>query len=123
MNTDPAPGSNQLRHALDQLRADAQERLRALEAQADDIAEARRDSNVDDEHDPEGSTIAFDHAQTAALAGDARRQLAEIGAALERVEQGTYGTCASCGRPIGAGRLEARPTASLCVDCQSRVER
>ena len=103
---------------LGQLAEDARARLAALEAQAHEIAEARRDSNVDDEHDPEGSTIAFDHAQTAALARDAAQRLAEIDAARERVDDGTYGLCASCGRPIGAGRLEARPTALLCVDCQ-----
>lgn len=108
---------------LGQLAQDARRRLGTLEAQARDIAEARRDSNVDDEHDPEGSTIAFDHAQTAALAREAKQRLAEVDAALERVVDGTYGICAFCGRPIGAGRLEARPTASLCVQCQSGVGR
>lgn len=118
MRSDFGPGRQRARRALDRLAAEAQERLRDLETQARDIAEARRDSNVDDEHDPEGSTIAFDHAQTAALARDAAQRLAEIDAARERVDDGTYGLCASCGRPIGAGRLEARPTALLCVDCQ-----
>lgn len=115
--------TEQVRLALEQLATDARERLTALEAQAQGIAEARQDSNVDDEHDPEGSTIAFDHAQTAALARDARQRLGEIDAAVQRLSNGTYGTCASCGRPIAAGRLEARPTATLCVDCQSRARR
>lgn len=118
MRSDFGPDRQRAQRALDLLAAEAQERLRDLEAQAREIAEARRDSNVDDEHDPEGSTIAFDHAQTAALARDAAQRLAEINAARERIDDGTYGLCASCGRPIGAGRLEARPTALLCVDCQ-----
>lgn len=113
------PDDAGVRQALHLLAQDARERLRALDAQTADITEARRDANVDDEHDPEGSTLAFDRAQAAALARDARERLAEVDAALARLDAGTYGVCASCGRPIGAGRLEARPTATLCVDCQA----
>jgi DnaK suppressor protein len=81
------------------------------------IVGAARDSNADDEHDPEGSTIAFERAQLEAVIEQTRQRLAELDAALERVRAGTYGTCASCGRPIAAERLAARPAAQLCVDC------
>ena len=77
--------------------------------------DASRDSNADDEHDPEGQTIAFERAQLAAVTEQARAQLEEVDAALVRVAEGTYGTCEECGRPIPAGRLEARPTARTCV--------
>jgi DnaK suppressor protein len=52
---------------------------------------------VDDEHDPDGATIGFERAQTAALLDAARRHLAEVEDALDRVRTGTYGVCASCG--------------------------
>ena len=77
--------------------------------------EASRDSNADDEHDPEGQTIAYERSQLSAMTGSAREQLREIEAALERVEAGTYGVCEVCGEPIAPGRLEARPTARTCV--------
>ena len=48
--------------------------------------------------------------------------LAEIDAALARIEDGTYGTCTSCGNQISVERLEAHPSASLCIDCKRRAE-
>ncbi len=95
-------------------------RLRALDATFDDIVDAARDSNLDDEHDPEGATIAADRSMVSALAQAARRQLAEIDAALARLDDGTYETCLQCGTPIPAGRLEARPAATLCITCADR---
>jgi DnaK suppressor protein len=71
----------------------------------------------DDEHDPEGATIAFERAQVSALLGSARERLGEIDEALERVLSGTYGSCGRCGQAIPAERLEARPFARFCVAC------
>ena len=82
---------------------------------------ASRDTNADDEHDPEGATIAFERAQLAALRRQAADHLAEVGAALGRLDGGTYGYCAGCGEPIAAARLEARPTARTCVTCAPRT--
>ena len=48
--------------------------------------------------------------------------VSEIDAALKRIDDGTYGVCASCGQPIGKERLEARPWATLCIDDQRRQE-
>ncbi len=78
---------------------------------------ASRSSNADDEHDPEGATIAFERQQVAALLESARRRLADVDAALARRETGDYGRCESCGRPIAAERLAARPAARTCIDC------
>ena len=47
--------------------------------------------------------------------------LNDVDHALEKVEEGTYGVCESCGKPIGADRLEFRPTSTRCVDCKSKV--
>ena len=48
--------------------------------------------------------------------------LVDIDAALKRIDDGTYGTCVSCGNEIPLGRLEAHPAASLCIDCKRRAE-
>ena len=50
------------------------------------------------------------------------RELAEIDAALGRINEGSFGECEDCGDPIGERRLAARPLARLCVDCQEEVE-
>ncbi len=91
------------------------ERLAALRRGFGVVVDASEGSNADDEHDPEGSTIAYERSQLAALIGQAERHLVEIDAALDRVAAGTHGVCAVCGEPIPEGRLEARPTATTCV--------
>nr|WP_218859473.1 TraR/DksA C4-type zinc finger protein [Petropleomorpha daqingensis] len=91
--------------------------IESLTREFDQVVAASQSSNADDEHDPEGATIAFERQQTAALLEQARRRLAEIDAALARREAGDYGVCETCGRPIGAERLAARPAARTCIDC------
>ncbi len=110
-------GADESRSALLDLRRRTTERLAALTGDYAGIVEASRDSNADDEHDPEGSTIAFERSQVGTLVADARRQLAEVEAALGRLDDGSYGTCTVCGQPIPAARLAARPTALTHVDC------
>jgi RNA polymerase-binding protein DksA len=56
-------------------------------------------------------------AVVSALESEAVQQIAEIDAALQRLEAGTYGACISCGEPIGEGRLKVRPAATQCRDC------
>ena len=56
------------------------------------------------------------------LGDNAEQVISEIDAALKRIEDGTYGTCVSCGREIPRERLEANPWASLCIDCKRRAE-
>ncbi|MGY1606280.1 TraR/DksA family transcriptional regulator [Geodermatophilus sp. SYSU D00700] len=101
-------------------RAAAQAQIEALTRQFDEIVAASQASNADDEHDPEGATIAFERQQVAALLEQARRRLADVDAAVTAVKAGTYGRCESCGRPIAPERLEARPTARTCIDCATR---
>lgn len=105
------------RHALEAERERTLARLATLTGDFDAIVAASEGSNADDEHDPEGATIAYERSQLDALVRQGRTTLEEIDAALERVELGTYGSCERCGRPIGEGRLEARPTARTCIDC------
>ncbi|QKE86015.1 TraR/DksA family transcriptional regulator [Arthrobacter sp. NEB 688] len=86
-----------------------------MEADMERLVAASQDSNADDEHDPEGQTIAYERSQLGALTDGQRTHLAELDAALARVAAGTYGVCEVCGEPVPAGRLEARPTARTCV--------
>jgi DnaK suppressor protein len=89
--------------------------LPALRQDITSVNAARQDSNVDDEHDPEGATIAFELSQASALLEQSRAGLAQIEAALARIDAGTYGICAVCGGPIAEGRLEARPWTPYCI--------
>ncbi|MET0997559.1 MAG: TraR/DksA C4-type zinc finger protein [Marmoricola sp.] len=98
-------------------RVETEDRLTRLRDDYSGVVAATRDANSDDEHDPEGHTIAYERSQTGALVRQAERHLAEIDAALLRVEQGTYGICESCGEEVPAERLEARPTARTCIAC------
>ena len=91
--------------------------IEALTREFDDVVAASRSSNADDEHDPEGATIAFERQQLVALLDRARRRLADVEAALARREAGGYGICEFCGRPIGRERLAVRPAARTCVTC------
>jgi RNA polymerase-binding transcription factor DksA len=91
--------------------------IEALTREFEGVVDASRSSNADDEHDPEGATIAFERQQVVALLEQARSRLADVDAALARREAGGYGVCESCGRPIAPERLAARPAARTCIDC------
>ncbi|NPC96561.1 TraR/DksA family transcriptional regulator [Nocardioides sp. zg-DK7169] len=92
-------------------------RLAGLRGDRERFVEASRDSNADDEHDPEGHTIAYERSQVDTHVRLAEQRLAEIDAALERLAAGGYGVCTRCGRPIPPERLAVRPAASTCVSC------
>ena len=92
--TEPLTGDCDPRAALARgQRRSRTARLADLTGDYAGIVEASRDSNADDEHDPEGATIAFERSQVGALVEEARHQLAEVEAALVRVEDGSYGVC------------------------------
>jgi RNA polymerase-binding transcription factor DksA len=89
-----------------------------LEAEIRDVVEATRDANSDDEHDPEGATIAFERQRVGALLEAARERGRELDAAIRRLSgDGEWGRCERCGGAIGADRLAARPSARHCVTC------
>ena len=106
-----------VRARLEAQLAATEAQLRDLQRDHDGVVAASREANADDEHDPEGATIAFERQQVAALLDQARRRLADVDAAVAAREAGTYGICATCGRPIAAERLAARPQARNCIEC------
>src|SRR5215472_15272805 len=97
--------------------ARARERVAALEREFARLAEAASAAGTDDEHDPEGATLAFERQHAAALLEAAREQVAAVDTALRRLAEGRYGVCDRCGQPIGAERMAARPAAATCVRC------
>ena len=99
------------------LRQRTSARLRALEDDRRSIVDASEDANLDDEHDPEGATVAYERAFVISLLDAARASLAALDDAEVRMTSGRYGACSVCGRPIGIERLRADPAAANCVEC------
>ncbi len=100
-------------------RADVSAGLAAVEARLAAIRAERSAATDDDEHDPEGSTLSTEWSRAEGQRADAVRELAELDAALGRVEAGTYGVCVSCGTAIPVDRLRLLSAATLCVRCAS----
>ncbi len=102
---------------LHDLRLSTVRRATSLARSFHGIVEATSDVATDDEHDPEGHTIAWERQQIAALLDATRSSLAEIDAAEQRVQQGWYGICMTCGLTIAPERLAALPATPCCIDC------
>jgi len=76
-----------------------------------------------DNHLAETASVTLDREIDYTLEENSAHVLAAIDAALERIEQGTFGICVTCGMPIGAERLEALPYATQCIECKRKDER
>jgi DnaK suppressor protein len=76
-----------------------------------------------DNHLADTATETYDRELDYSLEENSEHVLADIDAALKRIEDGTYGTCTNGGEQIPLERLEARPWATLCIDCQRQQER
>jgi DnaK suppressor protein len=118
--TEPDPELTRSRLNTD--RAQTLTRLAELERDFNAYVTSANDGSAggDDEHDPEGATVAFERQHVAALIAQAGEHLAAIGAALRKVDSGRYAICDICGGPIGAERLAARPASLICVRCAGR---
>ncbi|MCW2620795.1 MAG: Zinc finger, DksA/TraR C4-type [Frankiales bacterium] len=110
-------------HALETEREQTLAQIEAMTRDLEAMMQASESSNADDEHDPEGATIAFERAQTQALLDQAHRRLGDLDAALARLGTAAYGLCEVCGQQIGAERLEARPSARTCIGCARQAAR
>ena len=104
--------------ALADEREAVQNRIHGLRRELDSMLDGT--TSNDDEHDPEGSTVAYERAQVSSLLDRALREREELELAARRAREGRYGTCERCGEHIGAQRLEALPAARRCVACTTK---
>jgi RNA polymerase-binding transcription factor DksA len=115
--TSPDPRSSNL---ID-VQASAAARRSGLRADLDSLTAGTTDVATDDEHDPEGPTIAYERSRLSALIAQADEQLDEIQAALARIADGSYGQCDQCGTDIAKERLEALPATRTCKECAEQL--
>ncbi len=112
---------------MSQQEVSVQEKQRLLDAEKQVIDELThlRELMLDEvDIDPdEGDAEITEREKNAALIAVLENKLQDVQAALRSIEKGSYGTCARCGKLIEPGRLEVKPDATLCVTCQSEVER
>lgn len=98
------------------------ERAELLEAISHYEVQARHKKPGLGNHMADDATEAFDQAASLALHRNEQSLLAQVEAALARMERGEYGVCNRCGNAIDFARLKAIPHAELCIRCQQLVE-
>jgi len=86
------------------------------------IQDEAQDSTADN-HPADVATVTFDRELDYSLEENEERLLEAIDAALKRLDEGTYGSCSTCGQPIGQERLEALQWTTQCIDCKRKEER
>jgi RNA polymerase-binding transcription factor DksA len=91
--------------------------IESLEAIVAAIVEGSELVSTDDEHDPEGATIAYERAQAIALLRQARLDRDALEATRRQLESARRVVCSVCGRDVGLERVAALPTTDRCVGC------
>jgi DnaK suppressor protein len=113
------------------LRKQLEERKAEIEGDVSYMAAEIRALGIDQDmengslgnHIADDGTNVFEAERLVTISDDLQDILAQVNAALERMDEGTYGVCGNCGRRIAEERLEAFPYVALCIECQSRFER
>ena len=114
--------TDRFRERLQEERRRVQAAIQNLHDENPGSIEDDTDDQPSDNHLAETATVTYDRELDNTLEENSERVLAEIDAALERIEAGTFGTCEKCGKPIGDERLEALPYATQCIDCKRKEE-
>ncbi|MBU1227446.1 MAG: TraR/DksA C4-type zinc finger protein [Actinobacteria bacterium] len=107
---------DEAKRRLDAERTHLVQQLTKLGATAD--GELRSDVDYGDGF-ADAAAATAERTETIGLADSIHRMLMDVDAALARLEQGTYGVCAKCGKEIPEARLEFRPESIFCVSCKS----
>ncbi|MFE3448337.1 TraR/DksA family transcriptional regulator [Nonomuraea sp. NPDC059194] len=108
-----------IRELLDADRKKTLARVAALSSDRDEIVKSAALTSPDDEHDPEGTSTAFERAHIQSLLDQGLAHLTDLELAAERLREGGYGICASCGQRIPIERLMILPAVKTCVGCAS----
>jgi RNA polymerase-binding protein DksA len=115
--------TDRFRDALLAERARAEAALENLKAENPGTIEDETGDETHDQHLGDTATATHDREVDYTLTENEEQLLANIDAALARIDDGTYGVCTNCGKPIAEERLEARPWADLCIDCARDLQR
>lgn len=99
----------------DQLELDLSRNAEGLREDGDDLDPNRGGVS---NHIADDGNETFEQEKLVALRQSTERELDRVNTSLQRLDEGTYGTCANCGKPIGDARLDALPWAIYCIDCQ-----
>ena len=135
--TPPAPPKKKVRAAkldkaqLEKIRANLVEKQVELETRKKELDEASFTSTQSDitgevgldEDFADAGTATFERERDLSIRNNIRDLIDQVTRAMQRIDEGTYGTCERCGQPIDATRLRELPHASLCLDCKRREER
>jgi RNA polymerase-binding protein DksA len=113
---------------LAEIRAELVDELARLESEyaagmteLDDLQQRANDGAGDDQAD--AGTKTFEREQELSLLNNKHDLIAQSQRAIDRIDSGTYGRCESCGQPIAKARMQAFPSATLCVSCKQKQER
>lgn len=99
------------------------EQQQHLKAQLETIAHSVREDGVGySNHMADAGTEVFEQARDVSVARQLKRSFDDVEHALRKFDDGTYGICETCGTIIELARLEALPSARMCMRCQSRRE-
>jgi DnaK suppressor protein len=114
----------ELKEVQDALTEDIARFESQIEVSTAELVGLLRDGSEGAGRDPaDVGSANFERDAEMSLANNAREMLDQSRLALRHIELGTYGSCDNCGQPIGKGRLQAFPRATLCVTCKQREER
>jgi len=104
---------------LEAIRSNYDEEGLTSESEGESLSEL----SSSDQHQADVGTETFNRERDLSILESVEAELADVAHALRRLDDGTYGTCEACGRPIGDARLEALPAARFCLDDQAGAER
>lgn len=105
-------------------RTDLERQLAEIEAASSDATRSDRAGEIGADSDfADAGSATFERERELSIQNNMRDLIDQIGRALDRIDEGLYGICERCGRPIDAARLKALPHALLCMDCKRREER
>ena len=103
-------------------------RLERVLNRVDDVGDEAQENSLSelstvDQHPADVGSETFERTKDLALQEDATGRLEDVARAFEKLEDGSYGSCEACGRPIPEERLEVMPAARYCVEHQAKRER
>jgi DnaK suppressor protein len=120
----PDMDSDKAHELLDVERVRLEEIRGSLESvKAESEQESLGDLSASDQHQADTGTETFDREKDFSILEQVEAELADVSHALKRLDEGTYGVCEACGKPIDDERLEALPAARFCLVDQAVAER